>query len=121
AALEEDAKREQTSAMEQDDREGLVRSYLDTLLPDGWENMDLYRRRDYILEPENPTNPIGTRERRTVCNMEIWCECFGKRKEDMRPIDSYAIAAIMARITGWEKNGICRLPLYGRQRVYKRL
>ncbi|MBR1886476.1 MAG: hypothetical protein IJ812_08710, partial [Schwartzia sp.] len=121
AALEADARREQTSAMEQDDREGLVRAYLDLPLPDGWESMDLYRRRDYIHEPENPTNPVGTRERRIVCNMEIWCECFGKKKEDMRPCDSYAIAAIMTRLTGWEKNGICRLPLYGRQRVYKRL
>ena len=34
----------QQEAMESDDREGLVQDYLDRLLPENWDNMDLYQR-----------------------------------------------------------------------------
>lgn len=43
--LEEFARDEQRAAMERDDREGLVVEYLDMLLPEGWESMDVYKRR----------------------------------------------------------------------------
>ena len=119
--LEEYAKQEQRDAMEQDDREGIVREYLDMLLPDKWESMSFYDRRDYIRDSADPTRPAGTDLRETVSNIEIWCECFGKLKEDMRPADSYAIASIMAHIEGWERSGrFVRLPIYGKQRVYIR-
>lgn len=55
--LEEYAKQEQREAMEQDDREGLVVEYLSMYLPEGWDAMDLYERRDYIREPGDPTRP----------------------------------------------------------------
>ena len=54
-------------------------------------------------------------------NVEIWCECFGKKQADIEPKDSYAIAAIMERIENWEKTGERRSDhAYGRQRVYVR-
>ena len=54
--------------------------------------------------------------------MEIWCECFGKRKEELHPADSYAIAAIMERIEGWERSGkfSSTCTPYGKQRLYVR-
>jgi putative DNA primase/helicase len=119
--LEEYAKDEQRQAMESDDREGLVREYLDTLLPSNWDDMDFYARRTYIHEPDDPAHVPGTVRRMTVSNIEIWCECFGKPKEDIRYSDSYAISSIMAKIDGWEKTGSsARLPIYGKQRIYKR-
>lgn len=121
ADLEAYARQEQREAMEQDDREGIVRNYLDMLLPDDWDSMDYYRRREYIRDIDDPTRVEGTVKRQTVSNIEIWCECFGKSKEEMRPSDSYAISAIMVRIEGWEKCGMRQmLPIYGRQRVYTR-
>lgn len=120
--LEEYAKVEQRDAMEMDDREGLVETYLETLLPDNWESMDVFRRREYIRDTDDLTRPVGKHRRTTVSNIEIWCECFGKAREDMRPADSYAISAIMVRLTGWSKpEERQRIPLYGRQRVYTRL
>lgn len=119
--LEDYAKEEQRAAMERDDREGLVQEYLDMLLPDIWDSMDVYKRRDYVRDADDPTRPDGSVRRMEVSNMEIWCECFGKPKEDMRPSDSYAISAIMERIAGWSKTGKAKsLPIYGRQRIYKR-
>ena len=122
ADLEEYAKQEQRDAMEQDEREGVVREYLDMLLPDTWDDMDIYRRRDYVRDREDPTRPAGVHQRERVSNIEIWCECFGKNKEDMKPSDSYALSAIMTKIGGWEKSGSSvRLPIYGKQRVYVRV
>ena len=113
---------EQAAAMEQDDREGLVNAYLNRLLPDNWENMDVYSRHEYISDPDSPIQPKGTVARESVSNLEIWCECFGKRKEDIKPSDSYAIAAIMMRNNAWKKTEERRtLPIYGLQRLYKRL
>ena len=122
ADLEQEARGEQREAMEQDDREGLVRAYLDRLLPDNWEKMDVYRRQDYIRDPGDPTHPEGRHPRTAVSNMEIWCECFGKRKEELHPADSYAIAAIMERIEGWERSGkfSSTCTPYGKQRLYVR-
>lgn len=119
--LEDCAQEEQRAAMEQDDREGLVIEYLEMLLPDGWDDMDIYRRRDYVSEKYDPTRPAGVHRRTEVSNMEIWCECFGRQKEDLKASDSYSIAAIMTRIDGWSKPDTRkRIPIYGRQRIYKR-
>ena len=120
-SLEAFAQEEQREAMEQDDREGIVREYLAMLLPENWDDMDVFDRRNYVRYVNDPTRPRGVAQRESVSNMEIWCECFGKNKEDMRPSDSYAIAAIMKRLKEWEKSeGRRRIPIYGLQRLYIR-
>ncbi|OCN05973.1 hypothetical protein A4S06_07065, partial [Erysipelotrichaceae bacterium MTC7] len=98
------ATNEQADAMESDEREGLVRTYLDTLLPDDWNALSLYERRNYLNGSEfGGESRVGTVERTLVCNMEIWCECFGRDASAMKPADSYAIAGIMKKINGWNK------------------
>ena len=119
--LEMYAEEEQRRAMEQDDREGILQEYLDMLLPQNWDVMDTHERRAYILDPNDPTRPAGTVRRAEVSNLEIWCECFGKRAEDIQSRDSYAISAMMARLKDWEKStGSKRIPIYGKQRFYRR-
>ena len=39
----------QNAAMETDEREGIVREYLETLLPENWDNLDLGQRRDFLV------------------------------------------------------------------------
>ena len=91
------------------------------LLPTNWDSLDIYKRQDYVRDTGDVTRPAGTVQREYVSNLEIWCECFGKRKEDIKPSDSYAIAAIMQRIETWEKTGGTKIsPIYGKQRVYRR-
>lgn len=109
----------QRDAMESDEREGLVREYLNTLLPENWDQMELGQRRDYL----SGFNTGGSCKRAFTCNMEIWCECFGKDPSTLRRIDSYEIAAIMQKMEGWEKyrrtkNGTRSFPIYGKQRAY---
>ena len=108
-------------AMELDDRSGMVEEYLEMLLPDNWAEMDLYERRNYLSDRNDPTQPRGTVRRRQVSNLEIWAECFGRNPADMKAADSYAIAAIMLQMEDWEKSWERhRIPIYGMQRLYLR-
>lgn len=112
------AETEQIEAMEVDEREGLVQQYLETLLPDNWDEKTIYERRNFLSDDFGEQK--GTKKRQVVCNIEIWCECFGRDSATMKKTDSYEIASIMKRINGWEKGTREYIPLYGRQRVYKR-
>jgi hypothetical protein len=117
---------EQADAMETDEREGLVRTYLDTLMPEDWSTMSLYERRNFLGGSEFGGGVrVGMVKRTLVCNMEIWSECFGKDASSMKTSDSYAISAIMRKIGEWNKytgnkNGVVTFPVYGKQRAYSR-
>jgi len=118
--MEQLAKDEQREAMESDEREGLVRDYLDILLPEAWDSMDIFERRAYLDGTEfGESKRIGKVKRTSVSNMEIWCECFGKDRSNFKRMDSNEISAIMARLSGWSGLGKAeRIPLYGQQRLY---
>lgn len=123
----EEAYRMQQEAMESDDREGIVAEYLDRLLPEGWEKMDLYQRRSFLGGGEFETSGItGTVRREKVCVMEVWCECFGKERQNLRKTDSYEMEAIINKIGGWRRytgsaSGKSRIPLYGVQKTFERI
>ena len=116
------AEEAQRAAMEVDERIGMVEEYLNTLLPETWNEMDLYARREYLSDTSSPLVTKGSVLRTTVSNAEIWCECFGRSFQDLKPTDSYAIAALMTQIPGWERTfERVRQPLYGRQRLYRKI
>ncbi|MEA4972353.1 MAG: virulence-associated E family protein [Candidatus Metalachnospira sp.] len=112
----------QREAMELDERQGMVEEYLDMLLPENWDEMDIYARRNHIAEKNAPTTANGTVERKIVSNAEIWCECFGRNLSDLKPSDSYAIAALMTKIDGWQRTTkVKKRPVYGKQRLYEKI
>ncbi|NBJ02992.1 hypothetical protein D3Z62_23605 [Lachnospiraceae bacterium] len=116
------AEEQQKQAMETDERQGLVENYLNTLLPDNWDAMSLFERKNFLSGDDFGGMKTGTVERTQVSNAEIWCECFGNSLSAIKTSDSYAIAAIMMKIDGWEKSGKRkRIPLYGMQRMYEKL
>ena len=113
------AKDEQREAMESDEREGLVREYLDTLLPERWAEMDLFERRNFLSGSDfGGLQEKGTVRRISVSNMEIWCECFGKERANLRRTDSNELTGILARL-GWKRaDNKVRIPLYGPQYIF---
>ena len=120
------AKKLQQDALEDDDREGLVREYLEKLLPESWPSMTLSQRRIFLAGDEfDQSDNAGTVRREKVCNMEIWAECFGKDPASIQKQDSYAITAVMKKIEGWEhyqgnKSGKLSFSFYGVQKAYVR-
>lgn len=119
--LEHEAAERQREALEEDDYQGMVESYLDTPLPENWLLANYGERVCYYQTPKYSTLGPGLYPRDTVCNLEIWCECLGNPREKLTKKDSARIAMIMARIPGWEKSGAYSYhPVYGKQRMYLR-
>lgn len=122
----ETAAEKQQEALENDDREGLVREYLDKLLPADWAKLSLSEKRMYLAGDEFTTqNRAGVAPRDKVCNLEIWAECFGREPANIRKQDSYELNAIMAKLDGWKrydgnKSGKLSFKDYGSQIAYVR-
>ena len=121
------AEQEQTAALEADVREGMIAEYLDKLLPEDWDRMDLSERRGFLRgDPFTAGNRTGTIQRTTVSAVEIWAECFGRDPTTIRRGDTYDIFGMLMKIGGWEKysgnkTGVIRRPPYGPQRCYVRV
>lgn len=97
-----EAERQQAAHMEADPREGLIQEWLESEEPD---------------EMDRPSG--GLRQR--VCAAQIWVECLGKRKGDMKAWEAKEICDIMRKIPGWmERKGRLRIPEYGLQTVFER-
>lgn len=120
------AREEQNNAMELDDREGIIKDYLNKLLPVNWNKFDLYKRRSYLSNSDFDFAEVeGVMVRNKVCILEIWCECFLKERGDIRRFDSYEIEGILNKIGGWtkltkNKSGKSHFTLYGCQRAFIR-
>ena len=117
----------QQEAMEADDREGIIADYLERLLPENWDGMDLYQRRSFLGDSEfDGGTRKGSMRREKVCIMEIWCECFGKERQNLKRPDSYEIEGILGKVGGWVRyagnaSGKMRISGYGIQRAFVRV
>jgi len=112
--LEKAAMSVQEAHAEIDDRIGMVREYLERLLPADWENKDLYDRREWLQSEAE-----GTEKRDKVCRMEIWCEVFGSQPGKIDRYESSRIHALL-KTCGWRYIGNRRFAQYGTQRAYIR-
>lgn len=113
------AKMEQEDHREVNEKEGLILKYLDTLLPENWEELDIYRRRSFLQGIELLEGKV---KREKVCAIEVWCECYEKNKADMKKSDSIEINNILNSLKGWRKNSKAkRFKEYGLQRFFERI
>lgn len=122
ADLKEEAQKTQRESMETDDREPLVREYLEKLLPENWYELEINRRINYLNGGEfDGQRLVGTMKREKVCNMEIWSECFGNTSSKIGRADSNQIIAMLERIPGWVRSPKkARVKPYGIVTVYVR-
>lgn len=124
--LERMASAEQTAALETDVREGMIAEYLEKLLPDDWDTMDLPQRRGFLRDDAfTGGNRTGTVKRTTVSAVEVWAECFGKDPSTIKRSDTYDIFGMLMKIGGWvkysgNKNASMRRSFYGVQRCFVR-
>ncbi|WP_312279666.1 virulence-associated E family protein [Oscillibacter sp.] len=108
----------QKAAMVSDDREGMVREYLDTPLPDNWAKMNLHSRLQYL----DHGNKSGTVHRERVCTAEIWCECFRKDRADMKREHTNEITQMLCKLDDSEAyHGKLSFPNYGAARAFVRV
>ena len=125
--VEKLAEAEQSGALESDAREGVVEEYLERLLPEDWDRMDLAERRGFLRNDQfNGGDKPGTVRRTVVSAVEIWAECFGKDPSLIKRSDTYDIFGMLMRIGGWEKykgnkSASLKRDFYGAQRCFVRV
>lgn len=115
--LERMARAVQEAYEEENPRAGIVADYLDRLLPEGWDDLDLFTRRQWL-----ETDTVGTVKRTTVCTLEIWAEALGGNPEKLDRYVAKEIRDIMAGMPEWKHKGsqLATIRPYGRQRHYRR-
>ena len=124
--IERMAEMEQTAALESDVREGMIAEYLEKLLPEDWDKMDLAERRGFLRGDQfTGGNRVGTVKRNTVSAVEVWAECFGKDPSQIKRSDTYDIFGMLMKIGGWKKydgnkNASLKRSFYGTQRCFVR-
>lgn len=115
--LEADARKIQDEHLEKDDRAGLIKDYLDRLLPPEWDDYDVHERRAWLDDSAN----VGTDKREKVCILEIWAECLQQDRRKITRRDSYELIRIMKTIKGWmATTNARRFKIYGQQKAYLR-
>lgn len=119
--LEAYAREEQKAHSEQDDRAGIIKEYLDMLLPDNWNDLNVYERQAYI-DGRDSLAPDGVEQRNRVCAVEIWTEALRLNVKDLNPYTAKPIHDIMRSLPGWsESKTKLRFGKYGSQKAYVRV
>ena len=115
--LEAAAREVQEAYEEENPRVGIVAAYLDRLLPEGWDDLDLYTRRQWL-----ETDAKGTVRRTTVCTLELWAEALGQNPDKFDRYASKELRDIMAKLPEWRSRSNTRRSFknYGQQRYFER-
>ena len=127
------AKKLQSDYTEGSELEGMIKAYLDILLPKDWNKMTMQARRNFIQthtpgtseddsrdnDEFNPyeNSPKGEVQRTVVSAVEIAYELFKidnpcEKRSTLRQIND-----ILARLEGWKRTTWKRCGVYGQQRV----
>lgn len=101
----EEAERQQGLHTEEDTRTGIIQEWLESPIDDEFTAQEGKR-----LEYYN-----------RVCAAQIWTECLGNRKGNMRPWEAKSICEIMRKMPGWiEMKGRAKVKGYGLQTAFER-
>ncbi|MCL5292557.1 MAG: virulence-associated E family protein [Actinobacteria bacterium] len=124
-ALEEDAQARQELHTEESAKAGAIREFLDTLLPEGWDELDIAARRRFIHGTDFGGSPAGSVARDRVCAMEIWVELFEGDPKQLTPAQAREINDVLRNTPGWQPQIESRGRLYfgkqyGQQRGFVR-
>lgn len=123
--IEKEAVKVQEQHTEESSKEGLIREYLDRLLPENWGDLDFGARRMFIHGTDFGEAKEGAVQRDKVCAMEIWVELFQADPKQMTPVQAREINDILRKIEGWQpySKGTGKLRFgknYGLQRAFIR-
>nr|WP_309760223.1 HNH endonuclease [Flavobacterium sp.] len=101
----------------------LILNYLNREVPINWHSLNLTERKNF-LSNEKISEPVINQKlapRKVVCIAEIWCECFGKDKNEMNRYNTREFHSVLKNLTNWvHTNSTKNFPLYGKQKFYER-
>ncbi len=116
------AEEAQDRHLEESPLAGAVKGYLDRLLPEDWETMDLSARRMFMQNDGFEMDIHAEKPREKVCALEVWCELLNGEKKDLTRQKSREINDVILKTGEWEraKSGMRFGDLYGHQKGFIR-
>ena len=110
------------SYTEEDALSGIVQEYLDTYVPEDWEDMSPERRTQWLVDNADGMVPSGNHQVDYVCSTQIWVEALGRRIGDHRRVDLLSITSVLKGLPQeWEPVGQRRFRHYGPQLAFRRI
>jgi len=119
-AVEDVAREIQKAHTELSSKQGMIEDFLETLLPNDWDDRDLDMRLMFYNGGFGGDEK-GTKLRGRVCAIEIWTELFKGDAKQFTQANSREITGILKQVKGWKFYGTtkCGKP-YGKQRAFIR-
>ncbi|EFM10151.1 virulence-associated E family protein [Paenibacillus curdlanolyticus YK9] len=115
---EEQAQAQQEIHRESNAKEGVIREFVERLVPTDWDKRTLAERRMYWSGEFGRAEGEAI-ERSRVCAAEVWCECYGSDLKFMKRYDAMEINGILSRLQGWKRYGSSfRFGPYGQQKGF---
>lgn len=100
-------------------QEGMIADFVEKPIPADWRKWPLDKRRDYWAGACKGQN-IPTVQRKYICAIEVWCECFNHAPADMSKANAREINAILTRLQGWQKSCVDARPYSSTARGFSR-
>ncbi len=116
------AEEAQDRHLEESPLAGAVKGYLDRLLPEDWETMDLSARRMFMQNDGFGMDIHAEKPREKVCALEVWCELLNGEKKDLTRQKSREINDVILKTGEWERAKTNQRfgDLYGTQKGFYR-
>lgn len=106
---------------EEDALTGIIHEYLETLVPDNWDDMAPVERQMWLQSRTEGFAAPGTHRLDEVCSVQIYVEALGQPVGRQKRVDLLEISTALKQITGWVPvPGRKRVPGYGPQMVFVR-
>lgn len=118
SAVEALARQVQADHTETNGKLGLIEKFLETPLPEDWDNYDLDRRLMFWGGGFGD-EPKGTVMRTKVCALEIWLELFKGDPKSYSQAQAREIIGLLRMVAGWRLSTSVNCgAIYGRQRGF---
>lgn len=120
--LEKAALEKQEEHSEHNAKIGLVKDYVEMLLPENWNDLDIGARRAYLQGSEFGDSIQGSVPRDKVCALEIYVELFNGEIKNFSNLIAREINDVLNKLDEWEKypKPIKFVKPYGVQRGFRR-
>lgn len=118
--IEAMARKVQAEHTEMNGKQGIIEGFLDTLLPEDWEDRDLEGRLMFYSGGFGDKE-IGTVQRSKVCAIEVWQELFKGDPKSFTQAQAREINGMLRRLPNWKSCSSVPFRIYGRQRAFVRV
>jgi len=116
------AAEEREQFTEEDALAGVITEYLDTKVPENWNDMSPSERQMWLQNRADGFAAEGTEDIDEVCSLQVYIEALGRRMGDQKRMELLEITNVLKALPGWtQMPGRHRLHGYGPQLVFRRI